>query len=269
MRRMEPTPMATATMVLLGLFLAVPDQTIAQKVQGRTVSNSVSRGLTAMDTAAQKGKYLFFFFWKENGQEVTSTYSAFQNATRNLADQADAVAIQVTDPNEKAVVDKFGVSRAPMPLVLAVAPNGAVTKGLPIRFTEEQLRDAIVSPCTAQCMKALQDRKLVLLCVQSEGTQFNNAAWQGVQQFKADTRFAKATEVVALNPSDGREASFLQALQVNPQTSQAVTVLLAPPGKPIAHFTGAVTKDQIVAKVEAGPCAGGQCGPGGCCGPKQ
>ena len=108
-----------------------------------------------------------------------------------------------------------------------------------------------------------------MLCVQNQQTQFSQAALQGAQEFKGDARFAKATEVVMIDPSDDTEASFLQTLQVDPRTPTAVTVLLAPPGQPVARFAGAVTKDQIVEKVQAGPCAGGKCGPGGCCPPKK
>jgi hypothetical protein len=142
---------------------------------------------------------------------------------------------------------------------------------LPVKFDENQLREAFVSPCTARCLKALQDRKLVLLCVQNEKTQFSQVAWRGAQDFKADARFAHATEIVPLNPDDQTETLFLRDLQVDPRTPQAVTVLLAPPGQAIATFAGAVSKDQIVAKVasaQSGPCANGQCGPGGC-GPKR
>ena len=181
------------------------------------------------------------------------------------AESTNSIGVNVTDPNEKLVVDKFGVSRAPMPLVVALAPNGAITKGFPVKFDENQLREGFVSPCTAKCLKCLQDRKLVLLCVQNEKTQFTQAAMSAAQNFKADARYAKATEIVALNPEDQAEAAFLQDLKVDPRTSQAVTVVLAPPGQPVASFVGAVTKDQIVAKVQAGPCAGGKCGPGGCC----
>ncbi len=269
MRRTEPTLAVVSTVLLLGSFLAVPNETTAQIVPGQVVPARTSQGWAAMDSAARNGRYLFIFFWKDNDEQSRNMFAVFQGAMRNTADATDSVSVQITDPNEKPVVDRFGVSRAPMPLVLALAPNGAITKAFPIRFTEKQLREGFVSPCTARCMKALQERKLVLLCVQNERTQFNQAAWEGAEGFRADPRFAQATEVVHLNPSDGQEASFLQTLQVDPRTPQAVTVLLAPPGQPVARFTGAVTKDQIVANVAAGPCAGGQCGPGGCCGPKK
>jgi len=265
--RREPARVAVTTMALLAIWLVVPSQVVAQAVQGRTTSSGTSGGMAAIDAAARSGKYLFIFFWNANDEQSRNMCGVLQSAMGKMAQSADAVGIQITDPREKPVVDKFDVSRAPMPLVLAVAPNGAITKGFPVKFDEDQLRQAFVTPCTAQCLKALQDRRLVLLCVQNQRTQFSQAAMSGVQGFKADPRFAKATQIVALDPDDRSEAAFLQDLKVDPRTPTAVTFVLAPPGTPIAKFAGPVTKDQIVAKVTAaqsGPCAGGQCGPGGC-----
>ena len=68
--------------------------------------------------------------------------------------------------------------------------------------------------------------------------------------FKADSRYGKATEVVMLDPADNAEQHFLTDLQVDPRTTTAVTVLITPPGAPVARFAGAVTKDEITAKVK-------------------
>ena len=271
--RKEPAIGLAAVAVLLALLAAFGRPAAAEPSGQETApaARQPSRGMAVIEAAARSNKYLFIFFWKENDENARSMYGVFQSAMGKWAGSADSLGIQITDPNEKPIVDRFGVSRAPMPLVVALAPNGAVTKGFPVKFTEGQLRQAFVSPCTARCMKAMQDRKLVLLCVQNRSTQLNQAAWKGVQDFKADPRFGRATEVVHLDPSDGAEATLLKGLQVDPRTPTAVTVLLAPPGGPIAKFTGAVTGDQIVAKVasaQSGPCAGGKCGPGGC-GPKK
>lgn len=228
---------------------------------------ATSRGLTALDAAARSGKYLFVFFWKADDEQTRTMYGVFQSAMAKWADSTDSIGIRITDPREKAMADKFGVRRAPMPLVVAIAPNGAITKGFPIKFDENQLQTAFVSPCAAKCLKALQDRKLVLLCVQNQRTEFTQAAIGAAQSFKADRRYAQATEIVTLNPDDPAEARLLDELQVNPRTPEAVTVLLAPPGQPVAKFAGAVTKDEIVAKVasaQSGCCPGGKCGPGGC-----
>ncbi|MFC1597167.1 hypothetical protein ACFL5Q_04405 [Planctomycetota bacterium] len=276
MSRTEPAFAVVMTIALCGFTMATACQAVAQSgqpyaVASRTTPASTSKGLAAIDSAARSGKHLFIFFWKANDDQSRAMYGVFQSAMNKWAESADSAGVQITDPDERPIVDKFGLSRAPMPMVLALAPNGAVTKGFPIKFDEETLREGFVSPCTAKCLKALQDRKLVLLCVLNQRTQFTQVAMSAAQSFKADARFASATEIITVNPEDRAEAALLQDLQVDARTPQAVTVLLAPPGQPIAKFAGAVTKDQIVAKVasaKSGPCANGQCGPGGC-GPKK
>ncbi len=269
MGRKKSASAVVMAIALCGLVMATASQATAQTrqpnaVASRTAPATTSKGLAAIDSAARDGKYLFIFFWKTNDKQNQTMYGVFQSAMSKMSEQAEGVPINLASREEKPMVDRFGVSRAPMPLVVALAPNGAITKGFPIKFDENQLREGFVSPCTARCLKCMQDKKIVLLCIQNEKTQFTQAAMTAAQSFKADARDAKATEIITLNPEDQAEAAFLQDLKVDPRTSQAVTVILAPPGQPVASFVGAVTKDQIVAKVQAGPCASGQCGPGGC-----
>ncbi|MBL7039968.1 MAG: hypothetical protein ISR77_15125 [Pirellulaceae bacterium] len=254
---------AVAVLVLASVWLGRTGPLIGQTGPEHRVAAKTSPATSALNTAARNGKYLFVFFWKENDRQTQTMYGVFKSAAPKIAESATAISVNTNDAREKPIVDRFGVSRAPMPLVLALAPNGAVTKGFPVRFTEEQLlHDAFVSPGTAKCLKALQDRKLVLLCVQNQGTQFSQAAMQGVMGFKSKAQLGSATEIVMVDPSDANEASFLQSLEVDPRTANAVTVLLAPPGRPVAKFVGPVNTDDIVAKVTASQSA---CGPGGCC----
>jgi len=229
-------------------------------------AQAASSGVAAIEKAAKENKYLFIFFWKEDTQQSRVMRSVFQTALTKLTDKAQSFEIQADDPAEQQIVTRYGVSRAPMPLVLAIAPNGAVTKGFPTRFDENQLQQAFVSPCTAKCMRAIQDRHVILLCVQNGKTQFNQEAMQGVEAFKTDPQYAQTTEIVMLNPADNAEQTFLKALQVDPGTTAAVTLLVTPPGAPVASFEGAVTKEQIAAKLKS---AQSSCCPGGKCGPKK
>jgi len=265
-RRTTLAPVIVTAIVAFSLCVAAPSHVTAQTTTTATVAASTSQGLTAIEEAAKGGKYLFVFFWKDNGEQTRNMRKVFETATAKWTDSAAAISISATDPNEKPLVDKFDIGRAPMPLVLALAPNGAITRGFPMRFTEEQLETAFVSACTEQCMKALQDRKLVLLCVQNQRTESAEAALQGARDFQADARYAKTTEIVVLDPEDRVEASLLQGLSIDPRTAQAVTVILSPPGKPVATLAGAVTKEQIVAKLTAPQsscCPGGKCEPSG------
>jgi len=259
-----------ATTVLLGLLAATPHPAMAQDVQWRPVSSSTSKGMSAIDAAAQNDKYLFIFFWKNDDQQTRTMYGVFKSAMGKMAEQADSIAVRITDANEKRVVDKYQVARAPMPLVVALAPNGAVTKGLPFKFDESQLREAFVSPCTAKILKGVQDRKLVFLCIQNGTTKSNAAAMQGVTDFKADARYAAATEIVTVDPADAAEAELIEGFEIDPQTDEAVTVFLAPPGRAIGKVKGPTNKDRFIATLST---ASTGCGPGGCgpngCGPKR
>ena len=235
-----------------------------------TPAEQTGNGIAAIKQAARDNKYLFVFFWKEDNEQALAMRNAFEAAMKKLSDRAQWVTVNTTDPSEREIVDKYDLDRAPMPLVLALAPNGAVTGGFPTMPDEQELMEAFVTPCTAECMKLLQDRKLVFLCVQNATTGSNEEAMQGIRDFKADARFASATKTVDLDPADPAEADFLADLQVSAETKEAVTVFLVPPGSPIAMFEGATNKDELVATLQkaSSACGPGGCGPGGC-GPKQ
>jgi hypothetical protein len=224
------------------------------------------KGMAAMKQAAQAGKYLFLFFSKTDDDQTQAMRKVFDKAMEKVADRAQWIAVSTTDSSEKAIVAKFDVSRAPMPLVLAIAPTGAITGGLSNKFEEKEILDAIVSPVMQKVMKHLQDKRLVFVCVQNGKTKSNEAAMQGVRDFKTDERFASATEIVMLDPADSAETAFLADMKIDLKTEEAVTIFLAPPGSAIAQYKGATDKGEMAATLEkAGSgCAGGSCGPGGC-----
>lgn len=250
-----------------GTSQSTPDVSAVEQTAVATAPGS-GVVVAARKQAADEDKYLFAFFSKTEADNTSPMRKLFDDTMAKLTDRANTVAVNVTDPAEKEIVDEYDLDRVPMPLVLVIAPNGAITGGFPIEFSEGDLLSAFASPATQQCIKLLQDGKLVLLCVQSDQTGMNEEAMQGVKDFTADDRFREAAEIVSLDPSDEAEGFFLKDLQVDPATKTAVTVFLAPPGAPIAMFEGPTTKDQLLAELQkAGSCGPGGCGPGGSCGP--
>ena len=247
----------------------------AASAQEREASaeKKLSRGQTAIQQAAAAGKYAFVFFWKENDDATGKARAAVQAVVAKWTKTVEIVAIQADDPAEKALVDEYGISRAPLPLVLSLAPNGAVTKAFTKTFDEKELHTAFVSPCTQRCLKALQDNKIVMLCVlDSEAAKQNPPPIpQGVRDFKADKQYAQVTEVILLDAGDTAEAALLKDFEVGPQAAKPLTIFMAPPRAMIGRFGGEASKETLVAKLAAaqsGCCPGGKCGPGGCC-PKK
>ena len=134
-----------------------------------------------------------------------------------------------------------------------------------MRFSEQQLLDSFACPGLEKSLKALQDRKMLLLCVQNTATKSNDEAMKGVHDFVADPKYARNTEIVTLDPSDAAEAGFLKNLKVDPKTAEAVTLLLAPPGKTVGTFKGATNKSMLVAAATKGKSGCG-CSSGSTCG---
>jgi hypothetical protein len=228
------------------------------------------KGMAAIKQAADAGKYIFMFFSKTDDDQTLAMRKVFDKAMAKVADRAQWIAVNTTDPSEKAIVAKFDLDRAPMPFVLAMAPNGAITGGFPTKFEEQQLVDAFATPVTEKVMKHLQDGKLVFVCVQNGKTKSNDAAMQGIREFRADARYASATEIVTLDPTDKKEANFLTDLRVSPGIAIATTVFIVPPGQAIAQIEGPTNKDKLIELLSSANtgCGPGGCGPGGC-GPKK
>ena len=82
----------------------------------------------------RQDKYLFVFFWGRR-EQTNAMYSVFQSAMAS-SPTGPIGGDHVADPAEKPIVAKFGVDRSPLPLVLAIAPNGAITKGFPNSSTK-------------------------------------------------------------------------------------------------------------------------------------
>ena len=264
----------TAVVVAVGVTVATAQDRVARTptATDQATFASVSQTQAAMDRAAAAQKYIFLFFWKDKTPQTDKAWGILQPAVTNMAGSAEVAAIQITDPAEKKIVDKYGVTRAPMPLVLAIAPCGAITKAFTKAFDENQLRTAFVSSCTQLCLKALQDRKLVLACVVDQANPQDPVTIpKAAEDFKADSKYGPATEIVLINARDEGEAAFLRDFQVDPRAPKPVIVFLAPPGAVIGKFNGTTTKQQLIAQLvsaQSNPCAGGKCGPGGC-GPKK
>jgi predicted small lipoprotein YifL len=214
-------------------------------------------GMAALRRASAAGKHLLILFYRTDDDSTRAMREVFASAVSKFSKRASSVIVSVTDPAERELVAKYQVDRAPMPLALVVAPSGAVTGGFAGEVTKEQLSGAFVGPGTATCLKALQDNKLVLLCVQNASTRSNDAALKGAREFKADARYEKITEIVSVDPSDTTEAKFLGQLRIDPKTVAAVTAFLAPPGSVIATYTGATDKNTLVAALTAATSGGG------------
>ena len=257
------------TITVLGLYGAAAQNSQSppsSPVPG--ASPAADNGVSALRRAAEAKQYLFAFVYEQENEETRAARKAFEAAVAKVAPAAKSVRVNRSLPEEKEMVERFGLQTAPVPIVLAIAPNGAVTGGINgADLTEERLRDAVASPAMQQCLKALQERKLVFVCVQNGQTKANEAAMKGVNEFKADPQYAEATEIIRVDPADAKEAKLLAQLKADPKAKTANTALLAPPGMVVTRVDGATSKAALEASLKKAMAACS--GAAGCCPPKN
>jgi hypothetical protein len=213
---------------------------------------NASQAQQVLDAAAAEQQYTFLVFYKENDAATQAMAQTVKRGVASRSDRATTAFVHVANPAHKALVDQFGVSRAPMPVTVAVAPNGATTNVIASRISDEQIEDSFVTPAMAHCIKSMQEGKLVFICIHSTA---RASIPGGVKAFAADPEFKDRSVVVPVSTSDADEAELVQQLEEDSATKGATTVLLAPPGVLVGKFGPTATKQQLATALhKAGQC---------------
>lgn len=234
---------SVALFAMLTIALAVPSVRAA----------SPSAAEQQLSQAAAEQKYAFILFYKQNDAATQAVAKTLSQGVGGRKDQAVVVYVNVTDAAEKALVEKHKTARAPMPMTLAVAPNGAITGVFAQKLEAKHIEESFVTPTTAECMKSLQDGKVVLLSIHPAATAATPA---GVQEFLSDPQFKQRVSLVSMRLDDQSEASFLSELQIDAAKTRGTTVVfMAPPGVMVGKYTAHVTKAKLAADLHAaGKC---------------
>lgn len=235
-----PTKVSLA-LLALGVF-----QTLASAAEQ-------SKALAALDQNAAQQKYTFLLFYREDNAATRAMAQSLQAGLGQDAHRASLAYVSVADPAEQVAIKRFGVARAPLPFVLAVAPNGAITALASQKITGAQIASAFVTPGMAECMKAMQDRKLVLVCVNTSArSQTPNA----VSEFQADPEFSDRLCVVSVQANDPSEVTFLKQMEIVPASLKSSTIVfMAPPAVLVGKFASTATKGEMAAALHAaGKC---------------
>ena len=221
----------------------------------------------ALRRAAGENEHLFILFFSSDDEATRLARKTLEQAVGGMDRSAEWMAVDIASASEADIVNKYSLRSTPMPVVLAFAPNGAVTGGFrSADINEGRLKSAIVSRGTQECLKALQEKKIVFVCIQGKKTQLNKEAMQGVNEFKADARYAAYTTIVKVDPSDPAEKNFLSTLKIDQNAKDAATALLVPPNLMLGVTNGPTSRDaflKVLASASSG-CGPKGCGPSGC-----
>lgn len=202
--------------------------------------------------AAKEQKYTYLVFYRQADAATRAMQEQVAAQVARRPQQTSAVSVRVDDPAEAAVVRRYDATRLPLPCVMGIAPNGAVTGTYPLTVQPEQLERAILTPRYAEMVKALQEQKIVLLCLQpAQG----GAVPRGITELEAEAAFRGRTRRVVACADDPAEARFFERMHVPTSLSSPVTIVFAPPGAFIGKFDAAASGAAIAQKLHAsGKC---------------
>src|SRR6476659_3072284 len=191
-----------ATLCAVVTLGVVSDRTAAQTQNEVRVATATP----AVSPAAPKFKFILFY--KENNKATQTMADALKKAVEQRGQRAEWTSVNITDITKRVLVERYHVERAPMPLVICVAPNGAVTVGITRQsITDEIVENALVTPAMAEATKALQDKKIVVIQVKRDAQQAMPA---GAVDFMADPLFSARTTAVSVQLDDAAESRFVR-----------------------------------------------------------
>lgn len=200
---------------------------------------------------SKAGMTTFLLFYRSNDSLTKDVYGTIKTGVAKRRDAA-ILPIQITNRAERGLIERFDVTRTPLPAVVSLAPNGAVTGVFSQQIKPEEVDGAIVSAGYAKCIKAMQGGQIVLLCVQPETRGF---VPKGVQEFQADRLYKERTQVVNISATDPNEAQFIKQLGLNARSASPQVVFMAPPGVMLGAYDANVTHATLATKLaSAGKC---------------
>ena len=242
----------TRSVLATAFALSLPAFVMAQARTAAPATAPASKAQATLDQAAKDSKYTFLMFYKTTDAASNAMSATLKEALAEKSEQAVVTYVQVGNPAEQALVAKYDVSRAPMPMTVAIAPNGAMTGMFAQRVTAEKLGDAFVTPTMMFTMKNLQDGKLVLVTVQGAA---KAPAPVAIKDFQSDPHFKDRIVTIGMTAADPQETKFVGQMQIDPKAKATHTVLLAPPGVMVGKFDAVASKDEIAAALaKAGKC---------------
>ncbi|MBF0544555.1 MAG: hypothetical protein HQM08_08985 [Candidatus Riflebacteria bacterium] len=229
-----------------------------------TATAAFKNASEAIREAAKANKFIVLLITEKKNDSIASIKTIVEKTVQKNSDRAIWYELDRNNASEKEIIEKYDLSRAPTPMILSVAPNGAVTVGLMgEKITTEKLEGAFVSEGFQQLLKAMQDKKLALMCFQNSNLLSTDLAMKGVKDFTSDPYYAQNAVLIKIDPANPKEEKLLSSLKLESKMKEATTVLLAPPGVSLAVFNGETKKEKIEEALKSNASCGCQ---SGCCG---
>jgi len=219
----------------------------------------------ALITAEKKGKVALVLVTEPNVQDLEKARTTIQESAKRIKGSV-TIELDRKDAANSALVTKYGLAGAPVPLILVFAPTGVIAGGVPsAQASPEGIVKMVPSPKKSVVLKEITSGKAVLVVAGKKSMK---------DQVKAMEKCAAACNqiqgkatTVQVDMDDPKEAAFLKDLKVDMASKDPITIVINPQGQLTGTFAGTADTAALIAaatKKAGGCCASGSgktCGP--------
>jgi hypothetical protein len=221
---------------------------------------------TDIEQANKIGKAVFLVV-TDPGVNETGQALEIARGAQKLAPESTVMEMNRSDTANRQFVAQYGLSGAPVPLILLIASNGVVAGGMPAEQARpDMLVKMIPSPGKAEVVKALTGGKAVFVIASRKSMGNRSMVLETCKNASKEMK-DKAISV-SIDMDDKNESSFLQQLRTDMSSTEPATFVLNAQGQVTGNFSGPVEAAQLVqatTKKAGGCCPGGSnkgCGSG-------
>jgi len=213
-----------------------------------------------LSQASANGQSVFLVVTENGAADVDKAMNVARQAS-SAVDHSTVMELNRSDASNSELVAKWGISAAPLPLILVIAQNGVLAGGLLLQqATPANLASLVPSPKKAEVIKTLSEGKSVFLVVSSKTMTEKSDIVNTCQQ--ACIEMEQNAKIIEIDLNDPKEKDFLTSLKIPSNITKPQTYVLNSKGQVTGTFDGAVNAQNLVATAKKVAKTGGCC-PGG------
>ena len=220
----------------------------------------VGQTTTEIEKAGKACKPVFLVAYSANGAEADKAFSIANEAKSSLKSSSLVIKLNTTDAANNALVAKYRLVGAPMPLILVLDKNSTIAGGLQLKeATAAKLVEMIPTPKTSELLKAMGDGKSIYVVVYKESMTSQKNIMDNCAM--ACGKMGNKSMTVKIDMDDKKEAKLLQILKCDLNAKEPVTFVINTSGQVIGTHNGITDVNTLVSSAKKAPASG--CCPGG------
>lgn len=219
-----------------------------------------------LDKAKKDGNAIFVVVTSAGTKD---TPKALALANKAKAKCKNSVVLEMDRDNSAnaALVTKWQLTGAPLPLILVVSPKGSAVGGFTMSNAKvDDIVYAVPTPKEDDVYQALADKKPVFVIVGKKANADRPAILANCRA--ANTQLRAAVVIVEVDPADAKEKRFINMLNASNVAATTNVFVFNSAGQATGTFSGKAETASLIAAaskvIKSGGCCPGGAPSGGC-----